>query len=128
VLPGVPLTGDSSFHCKNAPDSGSYKIKLRVKNADGSAQAVTIDELRLKKTTPRPRRQAPDATANATGLPITVAPGGSDSFRVRGSYELVETDEGKKANLHLKALGKGVESGTFKLGINVHLRMPGVED
>ena len=123
VIPGVTLTWDSSFRCQNAPDQGTYRITVRVSNAAGSAEAVTIDELVLSHTTPRPRGRAPSATAEAQGLPITVPPGGTDDFTVTGSYTLVRTDEGKKANLHLLALGEGVNSGRdFQLGINVHLR------
>jgi hypothetical protein len=130
VLPGVTLTWDSSFLCADAPDSGTYEIEVTVSNAAGSAEAVEITDLRLSHTTPRPGGQGPDATAQAEGLPIEVAPGESESFRVFGSYELVSTDEGDKANLHLLASGSGVESGEgFELGINVHLRGPGaVED
>ena len=56
----------------------------------------------------------------AAGLPVTVAPGETESFTVSGTYELVQTDEGDKANLHLVATGSA--GGRFTLGINVHLR------
>lgn len=118
VLPGVTLTWDSSFRCTNAPDQGTYEIEVTVANAAGSSEAVKIEDLRLKHTTPKPRGQAPDATAEASGLPMTVAPGDGGTFTVSGDYELVSTDEGDKANLHLKALGSGASSGDrFKLGI-----------
>jgi hypothetical protein len=46
---------------------------------------------------------------------------------VSGTYTLVNTDEGAKANLHFQALGRGVTTGEpFALGINAHLRAPGV--
>lgn len=126
VIPGVTLTWTSSFRCDNVADEGTYDITVRVDNASGSAEAVTIDNLNLSHTTPRPRGQGPDATASASGLPITVAPGGSETFEVSGTYELVETDEGNKANLHLRASGSGVDSGLdFQLGINVQLRGTG---
>jgi hypothetical protein len=129
VLPGVVLTWDSSFHCRNAPVRGEYSITIVVSNAATSTEAVTIDSLILSHTTPRPRGRAPEATAEARGLPITVEPGESESFDVTGTYELVVTDEGKKANLHLLAYGVGDESGEpFQLGINVHIRAPGVAD
>jgi hypothetical protein len=129
VLPGVILTWDSSFRCEDAPDEGTYQITVQVANDAGSSEAVRIDDLILSHTTPRPRGQAPDATAEPEGLPITVDPGETESFTVSGSYELVETDEGKKANLHLLALGEGVDSGEeFELGINVHLRAPGATE
>lgn len=129
VLPGVVLTYDSSHRCDNAPDEGTYSITVRVTNAEGSAEAVLIDELSVRGTTPRPRENAPDATATAGGLPITVEPGETGWFRVSGSYELVSTDEGNKANLHLTASGEGVESGLpFDLGINVHLRGEGATE
>ena len=129
VLSGVTLTWDSSFRCANAPDSGTYSIRVTVSNAERSAEAVEIRRLRLSHTTPRPRGQAPDATAEAQGLPLTVRPGERKSFRVSGRYELVTTDEGDKANLHLRARGRGLESGdAFRLAINVHLRGPGAGD
>jgi hypothetical protein len=129
VLPGVILTWDSSFRCEDAPNKGSYRITVRVSNRAGSSEAVRIDDLILSHTTPRPRGQAPEATAEPQGLPITVQPGETESFTVSGTYELVETDEGKKANLHLVALGEGVDSGEeFELGINVHLRAPGATE
>ncbi|MGH2451903.1 MAG: hypothetical protein ACRDGE_11685, partial [Candidatus Limnocylindria bacterium] len=123
VLPGVTLTWDSSFLCADAPDSGTYEIEVTVSNAARSAEAVEINDLRLSHTTPRPRGQGPEATAQVEGLPTVVGPGESESFRVSGTYELVSTDEGDKANLHLRGLGRGVESGdSFELGINVALR------
>ena len=126
VLPGVVLTWDSSFRCGDAPDEGTYRIRVRVSNDAGSSEAVKIRNLVLTHTSPRPRGQGPEATAEAEGLPITVRPGQTKSFTVSGSYELVTTDEGDKANLHLRALGKGKESNDrFRLGINVHLRAPG---
>jgi hypothetical protein len=126
VLPGVTLTWGSSFLCANAPDSGTYEIEVTVSNATGSTEAVEITDLRLSHTTPRPGGRGPEATAEAQGLPIVVGPGESESFRVSGSYELVSTDEGDKANVHLRALGRGVESGdSFELGINVALRGEG---
>lgn len=129
VLPGVILTWDSSFRCTDAPDEGTYQITVAIANAAESAEAVTIADLVLSHTTPRPRGQAPAATAEPQGLPITVEPGTTDSFTVSGTYELVETDEGKKGNVHLLALGQGADSGEgFELGINVHLRASGATE
>jgi hypothetical protein len=129
VLPGVILTWESSFRCDDAPDEGTYEITVQVSNDAGSSEAVRIDDLILSHTTPRPRGQTPRATAEPQGLPITVEPGETESFTVSGTYELVETDEGEKANLHLLALGEGTDSGQeFELGINVHLRGPGAAE
>lgn len=129
VIPGVILTWDSSFLCDDAPDEGSYEFTVQVSNDPGSAEAVRIGDLKLTHTTPCPRGGCPDATGEAQGLPITAAPGETDSFTVSGTYELVETDEGKKANLHFLAHGDGVSSGEpFDLGINAHFRAPGVSD
>ncbi|MCM8750333.1 hypothetical protein NET02_14360 [Thermomicrobiaceae bacterium CFH 74404] len=127
VLPGVVLTWDSAFLCADAPDAGSYELTVTVSNSAESAEAVSIDALTLTHTTPRPRGQAPSASGDATGLPLTLAPGTTASFTVSGTYELVETDEGKKANLHFRASGHGLSSGEpFELGINAHVRAPGV--
>jgi hypothetical protein len=123
VLPGVTLTYDSSFLCTDAPDTGSYSVTVTVSNAASSSEAVRIESLELSHTTPRPRGRAPSASADASGLPLTIAPGESASFTVSGSYQLVTTDEGKKANLHLRANGVGVSTNLpFQLGINVLLR------
>ena len=44
-----------------------------------------------------------------------------------GTYELVQMDEGKQANLHFRASGHGASSGEpFELGINAHVRAPSV--
>ncbi|MGH2498559.1 MAG: hypothetical protein ACRDF0_00470 [Candidatus Limnocylindria bacterium] len=129
VIPGVTLTWDSSFLCANAPDSGTYTFTVEVTNHEGSAEAVTIDDLELTHATPRPRGSGPAATGEAAGLPLTLAPGETGSFTVSGTYTLVETDEGKKANLHFQAFGHGVDSGeTFALGINAHIRAPGATE
>lgn len=127
VLSGVVLTWDSAFLCADAPDEGSYEFTVTVANSAESAEAVSIDDLTLTHTTPRPRGQAPDASGEATGLPLALAPGETASFTVSGTYELAQTDEGKKANLHFRASGHGASSGEpFELGINAHFRAPGV--
>lgn len=127
VIQGVTLTWDSSFWCGSAPDTGDYEIRVTITNY--GAEAVRIDDLKLSHTTPRPRRQAPAATAAASGLPLVIGPGESGSLSVRGTYSLVWTGEGKKANLHLRAVGRGVTSAApFRLGINVHLRSSGAAE
>lgn len=128
VAPGVFLTWDSSFRCLDAPDSGEYLITVNVTNSETSLESVTIHELFLSHTTPRPRRQAPQATAEATGLPLTIAPGETLSFTVSGTYEMVRTGEGMKANLHLRAKGITAETADpFRLGINVKIRGSGTD-
>jgi hypothetical protein len=123
VLPGVVLTWDSSFHCLNAPNSGEYMVQVRLSNAPNSVKQVGILSLVLSHTTPRPRGQGPDSTAEVSGLPIMVAPDETEAFSVMGTYELVETNEGLKANLHIRAQGAGSNSSqSFQLGINVHFR------
>lgn len=127
VLDRVWVAWDSSFLCANAADVGSYEFTVRVRNATRSTQAVRVEELVLTHTSPRPRGTAPRATATAAGLPLVVEPGASGSFTVNGTYELVSTDEGKKANLHLQVRGRGVGSGElFALGVNAQFRAPGV--
>lgn len=129
VIPGVVLMWDSSFHCRNAPDTGEYMIVVRVFNASDSAEKVTIENLELSHTTPRAGGEGPVGTADPSGLPITVKPGETKDFTVTGLYELIETDEGRKANLHLRAAGAGLRSSEpFALGINVLIRDPGTED
>lgn len=129
AIPGVTLTWTSSFRCANAPDAGTYQIEVTVENSASSDEAVTINDLILRGATPRPRGRGPDATATASGLPLTIDAGESGSFSVSGTYELVRTDEGKKANVHLSALGEGASSGLeFELGINVLLRAPGATE
>ncbi|GAB4445443.1 MAG: hypothetical protein OHK0015_47750 [Chloroflexi bacterium OHK40] len=125
VVPGVTLTWDSSFRCESVPRAGTYTITVRLTNATTSNQAVTVETLQLSHTTPRPRRQAPSASATPSGLPVTVGPGQTASFTVSGNYTLVTTNEGDKANLHLRARGSNASGQPFQLGINVHLRGPG---
>lgn len=125
VLSGVTLTRDSSFLCADAPDSDTYEFTVEVSNSADSVEGVVIDEFELSHTTPRPRGQAPNATGQTQDLPIVLMPGESASFTVEGTYELVETDEGKKANLHFRASGEGLMSGDpFHLGINAMFRAP----
>lgn len=129
VISGVTVRWDSSFHCRDAPDTGDYQILVVVFNASESTEAGTIESLELSHTTPRPAGDGPAATADLADLPITLRPGESGDFTVIGEYELIETDEGDKANLHLRAGGVGSTSGEpFQLGINVLIRGPETED
>jgi len=123
VLPGVTLTWDSSFRCADAPKQGTYEIRVTVSNGGRSVEEVRIGDVKLIHTTPRPAGEGPQATAEDTGLPVVVGPGETAGFGVAGGYELVKTDEGWKANLHLQAIGRGLNTGErFRLGINVKLR------
>ena len=128
VAPGVTLTYDSSFWCTDAPPSGDYGITVRVANEASSSQAATISDAALSHTSPRPGGSGPQASASASGLPLPLAPGEQGSFQVGGSYELVATDEGDKANLHLRASGRSAAGEAFALGINVHLRGTGATE
>jgi hypothetical protein len=128
VIPGVTLTWDASFLCADASGEGSYRFTVTVSNAAGSDEAVTIRDLKLTHTTPRPGGRGPESTGKADVLPITVRPGGSSGFTVTGRYELTGTDQGKKANLHFRARGAGVQTREpFALGINARFRAPGAE-
>jgi hypothetical protein len=123
VLPGVVLVWDSAFRCTDAPREGTYEVWVTVSNRDASVETVRIRSVRLVHTTPRPGGEGPEATAEGSGLPIVVGPGETAGFRVSGEYQLVKTEEGWKANLHLQAFGRGTDSGErFRLGINVMLR------
>lgn len=123
VLPGVTLTYDSSFRCANVPNQGTYELTVTVENATESVQAVELETLEFRGTSPRPRGRRPSATAQTADLPVRVDPGASATFDVSGSYRLVSTDEGDKANLHLRIEGVGATDGEpFDLGLNVHLR------
>jgi ABC-type cobalt transport system substrate-binding protein len=124
VVPGVYLTYDSSFLCAGAPVSGEYEITVHVHYDDSSVEKpVTIETLLLSHTTPRPRFTMPHATAETTGLPLALMPSGAGEFMVSGVYELVQTGEGMKANLHLRAVGyANTDKDPFILGINVMLR------
>ncbi len=127
VARGVILRFDSSFLCADAPRSGTYRFVVEVTNRSSSDQAVRLQSLRLANTTPKPRGDSPDATARSSDLPLTVRPGSTERFTVSGSYQLVRTDEGRKANLHMRVRGVTVDSAErFRLGVNAHLRAPGV--
>lgn len=123
VAPGVRLSYDSAFRCEGAPEREDYTFTVTVTNEGTSTATATVETLRLRFTTPRPRGAAPDATGEASGLPLTLAPGESGRFEVSGRYELVATDEGGKANLHFQARGRTAEP--FNLGLNAHLRGAG---
>ncbi|MGH8875256.1 MAG: hypothetical protein ACRDVM_08410, partial [Acidimicrobiia bacterium] len=122
VVPGITLNWDSSFLCENAPENGTYTFTVTVTAVSGSAD---IGDLVLNHTTPQPGGSGPDATITSVdGLPGTT----DVTFTVTGTYELVETDEGRKANLHFHATGTA-DGQPFNLGINAHLRGEGaVED
>jgi hypothetical protein len=129
VARGTTVTYDSAFDCRDAARTGDYEVAVTVANAVDSAGTVRIDGIALGHTTPRPRAQAPDAGAATSDMPVDVQPGSEVSLRVTGDYELVDTDEGAKANLHLRLSGSTVNSGgSAVLGVNVHLRAPGVAD
>jgi hypothetical protein len=130
VVSGVTVTYDSSFLCADAARQGEYAVTVAVANHAGIDEAVTVERVELSHTTPRPRGgDGPNASATAEGLPVTVAAGETARFDVRGTYELVTTDEGDKATLHLRALGVGDRSDEgFVLGVNVHLRAAGATE
>ncbi len=121
VLPGVTLIYGSSFGCVTGTDAGRYQVPVTIANSASSAGTVTIRGVALSHTSPRPRGLAPEATATTTGLPVTLAPGEEASLQASGRYTLAATDEGLKANLHLRAYGTGDPGGPFRLGVNVHL-------
>lgn len=128
VLPGITITWDSAFHCGDAPDEGSYEFAVTISNDADSADAIIIDALTLTHTTPRPRGQAPDASADASDLPVVIVPGESQSFTVSGTYTLVVTGASKKANLHFRASGYGPSVEPFYLGLNAMLRGVGADE
>lgn len=123
VLGGATLTWQSSFRCTSAGRSGTYAVTVRVSSAPGSARAVRLVRAILSHATPRPRGQVPRATAAASGIPVALSAGGSVRIELSGRYTLVSTDEGEKANLHLRLLGVAAGSDApFRLGVNIHLR------
>lgn len=129
VLEDVFLTWESSIFCAEVDDAGEYQFTIVV-SYDAGDESVTINDVVLAAKTPRPRRQVPAGTLDmVNGLPLTLSPGDAGSFSVSGTYGLVETDEGKKANFHFRALGAGGESGDpFALGFNGHFRAPGATE
>ena len=128
ILPGVTLQWDSSFLCANAPDSDTYKFEVRVTRI-GGGESVTIEQMLLTHKTPRPRGRTPAGSKTGDTLPSTVAAGESKTFLTTGTYVLVVTDEGKKANHHYRAAGAGdATDRPFFLGINVRFRAPGVAE
>jgi hypothetical protein len=124
VVPGVFLTFDSELLCAGMEPTGVYAVTVHVTNEGTSVERpVTIDRLFLSHTTPRPRMTAPEATVVVDGLPVELMPGSMKSFTVSGEYTLVQTGQGMKANLHLRAAGYAtMDWEPFILGINVMLR------
>lgn len=126
VARGTTVMYDSAFHCRGAARTGAYEVAVTVVNAVDSSGTVRIDGIELGHATPRPRAQAPNASAAASNVPVTVRPGADARLVVTGDYALVDTDEGAKANLHLRLSAHTVNSGASAvLGVNVHLRTPG---
>jgi hypothetical protein len=125
---GVTLTYDSAFVCPDAADAGTWSITVNVSNASDTTSGLTLNQLTLSHTSPRPGGVGPAAGAEASGLPLSLAAGESGTFDASGTYELVETDEGNKANLHLRVSGATDEDEPFLLGINVLVRAPGVDE
>lgn len=131
VTDGVTMTFDSDLTCSDAADAGTYSITVAVANDAASTAGVHIEEIALSHATPRTGGSSPEAgDPSASGLPLTLAAGEAGSFEVTGDYSLVQTDEGGKVNLHLRASGltDDDEAAPFVLGINVHIRAPGVVD
>ncbi|MCK6585804.1 MAG: hypothetical protein L6Q49_22090 [Anaerolineales bacterium] len=128
VIAGVTLTWDSAFHCPNSPETGDYSITVNVQSDGASTESVVLESIELL-ITPLPGGEAPEATAEASGLPLTVAPGASGSFGISGTAELTQTDEGMKANLHLRVSGVGGTTNTpLQLGVNIILNEGEVDD
>lgn len=129
VIPGVTLTWDSAFACPNAPETGEYAITVNVQSDGTSTGPVVLQSLGLSHTTPKPGGVGPEATAEASGLPLTLTPGASGLFSANGTYELVQTDEGMKANLHLRVSGVGGATNTpLRLGVNISLAEGAVDE
>lgn len=130
VLPGITLTYDSAIWCQGVSDEGSYRITATIGNSATSVEGVVIDALALRLTTPRPRGQTPSVELEAdAGLPLRVEPGMVSNLTLAGTYALVATGDGKKANVHIHARGYGENSGVrFNLGINIHLRGEGTAE
>ena len=128
VAQGLTLTFDGDFACADAADSGEWSITVNVTN--DSDTELTISAVTLSHITPSLQADAASAaaaTADATGLPLTLAAGAAGSFDVSGDYTLAQVGAGGLLNVHLRATGTTGEEGPFTLGINVHLLGPGVE-
>jgi hypothetical protein len=126
----VALASNGSFICTDAADSGEWSITVDVTNQSGSE--VTITGLALSHVTPALQADAAGAaaaTADASGLPLTLAAGATGSFGVSGEYTLAQVGGAGLLNVHLRASGTtaGEEAAPFTLAINVHLLAPGVE-
>lgn len=127
VLPGVTLSWDSAFHCREAGPAGAYGFTVTMRNEGAGAAgaddgAVVITDLTMTHKTPRPDGESPSASVNVAGLPLTLPPGGHGNLQVSGDYELVQAGAVQLANLHFCASGASESGETFALGLNAHLR------
>ncbi|MFW6074597.1 MAG: hypothetical protein ACOC9Y_03320 [Chloroflexota bacterium] len=127
VAPGIRLAWAGSYHCGNAPESGTYNLTVDVANSADSDGSLSIDGLELIRMTPRPINQGPNATATANDLPATVEAGDSTTFTISGDYELVETDEGWKANLIFRVTVSDDSGEVHHLGMNALFRGSGAD-
>jgi|FLYL01.1.fsa_nt_gi hypothetical protein len=118
---GVTVSWHGSHWCLGAPGSGTYQATLEI-GFEGAA-TLQVDGVSLRHTTPRPGGSGPEATVEVVDVSQD---GDTVTVTVTGSYELVDTDEGPKANIHLTATGAATgtngEDDPFRLGFNVHLR------
>lgn len=128
VAPGAQLTWRGAYRCIDAPDQGRYRFTLVISNAGSSASPASVDGVELTHTTPRPHGEGPQATASTSGVPVVIAPGASANIIVAGTYSLVGTDEGKKANLHFCVRGETEAGDPFYLGVNALIRGAGAQD
>ncbi|HKX75046.1 MAG TPA: hypothetical protein VJR05_06625 [Acidimicrobiia bacterium] len=124
VVEGVTLEWTSSFLCSDVPtdpSSGEFHIEGSVANL--SEATVNLSGLGLAFTTP------PGSSGSVTSddFAATIGPGSTHTFTATGTYQMVETDEGLKVNLHLRGAGD-VDGEPFALGINVHVRGVGATE
>ncbi|HVL53402.1 MAG TPA: hypothetical protein VM344_04005 [Vitreimonas sp.] len=127
VADGAILSYDSSFACTDAAASGTWSITVSVANLAESTTGVELTELTLWRTSPQPGGVGPDASLASDTLPLALAVDANGTFDASGAYELVTTDDGDKATLHLRLAGVTDDDEPFQLGINVQVLGPGLE-
>jgi hypothetical protein len=126
VADGVILSYDSSFACTDAAASGTWSISVLVANTAESTTGIELTELTLSHTSPRPGGAGPDASLDSDTLPLALAVDADGTFDAEGAYELVTTDDGDKATLHLRVAGVTDDDEPFQLAIAVQVLAPGL--
>ena len=120
---GATITWDSSFRCIEAAEEGTYAFTINIALSGGDSSGVTLNEVQIRHTSPRPQSVGPEASVEPLAAPVAIPGDGNEMIEVRGAYKLVRTGAIQHANLHFCLVGTEAANGEpFSLGFSAHLR------